>query len=85
MAAPCFLGSVVGGVWYLKNQRADLFAKVCSQFKNNHLTEMCRGTEAGSYLRLIDSFTTQFKAQGPSRTCNESKEEESSEGVLPPL
>ena len=28
------------------------------------------------YLRLIDSFITQLKAQGPSRTCNESKEEE---------
>jgi len=33
-------------------------------------------TEAGSYLRLIDFFITQLKAQGPSRTCNESKEEE---------
>jgi len=31
-------------------------------------------TEAGSYLRLIDSCITQPKAQGPSRTCNESKE-----------
>jgi len=27
-------------------------------------------------LRLIDSCITQLKAQGPSRTCNESKEEE---------
>jgi len=38
----------------------------------------CRvcGSEAGSYLRLIDSCITQLKAQGPSRTCNESKEEE---------
>ena len=34
------------------------------------------GSEAGSYLRLIDSCITQLKAQGPSRTCNESKEEE---------
>ena len=33
-------------------------------------------TEAGSYLRLIDPCITQLKAQGPSRTCNESKEEE---------
>ena len=33
----------------------------------------------GSYLRLIDSCITQRKAQGPSRTCNESKEEE--EGI----
>ena len=37
---------------------------------------MCSGSEAGSYLRLIDSCLTQLKAQGPSRTCNESKEEE---------
>ena len=32
-------------------------------------------------LRLIDSCITQLKAQGPSRTCNESKEEEE-EGFL---
>ena len=32
--------------------------------------------EEGSYLRLIDSCISQLKAQGPSRTCNESKEEE---------
>ena len=25
-----------------------------SQFKNNYFTEMCSGSEAGSYLRLID-------------------------------
>ena len=30
----------------------------------------------GSYLRRIDPCITQLKAQGPSRTCNESKEEE---------
>ena len=29
-----------------------------------------------SYLRLTDSCITQLKAQGPSRTCNEDKEEE---------
>jgi len=29
-----------------------------------------------SCLRLIDSCITQLKAQGPSGTCNESKEEE---------
>ena len=33
-------------------------------------------TEASSYSRRIDSCITQIKAQGPSRTCNESKEEE---------
>ena len=36
-------------------------------------------SEAGSYLRLIDSCITQLKARGPSRTCNESKEEEEEE------
>ena len=40
------------------------------------LPEMCSGSEVGSYLRVIDSGITQRKAQGPSRTCNESKEEE---------
>ena len=30
----------------------------------------------GLYLWPIDSCITQLKAQGPSRTCNESKEEE---------
>ena len=39
------------------------------------MVKMCSGSEAGSYLRLIDSCITQLKAQGPSRTCNESKEE----------
>jgi len=34
------------------------------------------GSEAGSYLRCIDSCITQLKAQVPPRTCNESKEEE---------
>ena len=42
---------------------------------------MCSGSEAGSYLRLIASCITQLKAQRPSRTCNESKEEEE---VFPP-
>jgi len=30
----------------------------------------------GSYLRRIDFCITQLKDQGPSRTCNESKEDE---------
>jgi len=37
---------------------------------------MCSGSEAGSYVRLVDCWITQLKAHGPSRTCNESKEEE---------
>jgi len=44
--------------------------------ENNYFTETCSGSEAGSYLRLIDSCITQLKAQGPSRNCHESKEEE---------
>jgi hypothetical protein len=34
------------------------------------------GSEAGAYLRLINSCITQVKAQGPCRTCNASEEEE---------
>ena len=34
----------------------------------------------GSYFRLIDSCITQLKAHGPSRTCNESEEEEEDGG-----
>ena len=37
-------------------------------------------SEAGSYLRLIDACITQHKARGPSRTCNESTEEEDIKG-----
>ena len=39
------------------------------------------GAGGASYLRLIDSCITQLKAQGPSRTCNESKEEEACRGL----
>ena len=31
-----------------------------SQFENNYFTEMCSGSEAGSYLRLIDFCITQL-------------------------
>jgi len=46
------------------------------------------GSEAGSFLRLIDSCITQLKVQGPFMTCTESKEEEEEEeeeeeGTLP--
>ena len=36
----------------------------------------CCGDEVGSYLRLMDSCITQLEAQGPSRTCCQSKKEE---------
>ena len=58
-----------------ESRRGRLATWFISQFKNNHFTERGCGTEAGSYLRLIDSCITQPKAQGP-RTCNESKEED---------
>ena len=38
--------------------------------------DACSGCEASSYLRRIDSCITQLKAQGPSRTCNESKDDD---------
>jgi len=38
--------------------------------------QVCSGSEAGSYVRLIDFCITQLKVQGPSSTWNESKEEE---------
>ena len=31
-----------------------------SRFKNNYFTEICSGSEEGSYLRLIDFFITQL-------------------------
>jgi len=60
------------------SRRVDLGGEVRGREEsgNNHSTETCSGSEAGLYLRPIDSGITQFKAQGPSRTCNESKEEE---------
>ena len=53
--------------------RAEVGGRAGCQFKNNNSTELCCGSEAGSYLMLIDSCITQLKARGPSRTCNESK------------
>jgi hypothetical protein len=30
------------------------------EFKNNYFAEMCSGSEAGSYLRIIDFCNTQL-------------------------
>ena len=46
-----------------------------SRLTASGLVAPCPLTETGSYIRLIDSCIPQLKAQGPSRTCNESKEE----------
>jgi len=47
-----------------------------------HEPDMTKATKVipSAGLRLIDSCITQLKAQGPTRTCNESREEE---GVRP--
>ena len=44
---------------------------------------MCSGSEAGSYSKLIDSRITQLKAQGPSKPCQESKDEVSISTLAP--
>jgi len=46
--------------------------------------EKCSYSQVSGGLGLIDSCITQLKAQGPSRTCNESEEEdeEGFRGVL---
>ena len=62
---------------------AAMHAVMAGHISDIALCVTCRGTEAGSYLRLIDSCITQLKAQGPSRTCNESKEEEVSRCASP--
>ena len=46
------------------------------------LQKMCYGNEAGSHLRPIDFCFTQLQAQGTSRTCDESKEEQDAEQVF---
>ena len=51
---------------------------VLQAVRPNEVAEPVTHSEAGSYLRLIDSCITQLKAQAPSRTCNESKKEEES-------
>ena len=41
-----------------------------------------QGRGDASYSRPVNSVITQLEAQGPSRTCNESKEEGETEGYL---
>ena len=67
---------VAAPMWWVWRDRIGK-ARHSSQFKNNHFAELCSGSEAGAYLRPIDSCITQRKAQGPSRTFwDESKEDE---------
>ena len=51
----------------------------CAPLALRCAVEAAPGSEAGWYLRLIDSCIIEHKAQGPSRTCNESKEEKEEE------
>jgi len=53
-----------------------IFSMQFSSYTAFHTCDPLYPAEAGSYLRLIDSCITQLTAQGPFRTCNESKAEE---------
>jgi len=80
-----------GALWYISGRTVvtvrvtGLRKRVVWWTRRAHALDCVRGASvpgckvapaAGSYLRLIDSYITQLKAQGPSRTCGESKEEE---------
>ena len=59
-------------------QRHRCLAVVCQRGRQHSALGgygLCSGSEAGSYLRLTDCCITQLKAQGPSRTCDESTAE----------
>ena len=58
------------GSWTLKNLR--VLAGWSAKAENRGVVI----TEAGSYSSLTDSCITELRAQRPSRTCNESKDEE---------
>jgi len=47
------VGFVTGVFLFSTTQPGDEWSVL--QFENNYFTEMCSGSEAGSYLRLIDS------------------------------
>jgi len=51
-------------------------------FENNYFTEMCSGSEAGSYLRLIDSCIPQLKAQRPLGPVTRVKKKKKKLGLL---
>ena len=50
------------GVGTSKSQLGEHFRRCLnsSQIENNYFTEMCSGSEEGSYLRLIDFYITQL-------------------------
>ena len=51
-----------------------LLCRICSEMVVPRRARVCSSSEAGSYLKHIDSCVTQLKAEGPSRTCSESTE-----------
>jgi len=70
-----------GAVVALKLRAVPVYAAgPCHLSQRRHGCSTVSPSEAGSYLRLIDSCIAQLKAQGPSRTCNESKEDVSPGG-----
>ena len=47
--------------WVVNPTQSENCTDRCSsQFNNNYFTEMCSGSEEGSYLRLIDLNITQL-------------------------
>ena len=49
-----------GGATVERRRDESCTDRYSSQFENNYFTEMCSGSEAGSYLRLIDLCITQL-------------------------
>ena len=65
-----------GSLWYRVATKGSIWLRFRLQDLGVNVEWVPGGSEAGSHLRLMDSRITQLKAQGPSWTCNESKEVE---------
>jgi len=63
---------------FLESEGRDISPAVFGEGRHS-VCLVCNALCRGAYLRLIDSCIIQLKAQGPARTCNESKEEEEEE------
>ena len=75
-------------MWWIRTSKLSiknsLYLKALASIASGKLTfdERVVLHRVGSYLRFEDSGITQLKAQEPSRTCTESKEEEEKCGVM---
>ena len=63
-------------VWVSASEAESNTGVPCSHKKPTLSLSHSPRVVAGSYLRLIDLCITQLEARGPSRTCNESEEDE---------